>query len=91
MRPQEVNRNINLAFKRFNRDNSLNHFEKCKRHLETRLEWFRDTDPEDVDNLEPYYADYDRDKINSLIYYISDRWNCVGRIKFLLELIKRGY
>lgn len=91
MRPEEVNRNINLAFKRFSRDGSLNHFQKCKKHLEARLEWFRETDPEGVDNLEPYYADYDRDKINSLIYYISDRWNCVGRIIFLLELIKREY
>lgn len=91
MRPQEVNRNINLAFKRFNRDNSLNHFQKCKKHLEARLEWFCETDPKDVDNLEPYYADYDRDKINSLIYYISDRWNCPGRIKFMLEVINRGF
>ena len=51
MRPQEVNRNINLAFKRFMRRGNRYHFQKCKKHLETRLEWVRKTDAEEVDNL----------------------------------------
>jgi len=34
MRPEEINRNVNLAFKRFFRYGTLFHFAKCKRHLE---------------------------------------------------------
>ena len=48
MRPEEINRNINLAFKRFSRRGNPFHFVKCKKHLEKRLEWFRATDPEEV-------------------------------------------
>jgi hypothetical protein len=25
------------------------------------------------------------------VCYIADRWNSIGRIRFLLEVIKRGY
>jgi len=30
------------------------------------------------------------DDIKSQFRYISDRWNCSGRIKFMLEVINRG-
>ena len=85
MRPEEINRNVNLAFKRFFRYGNLFHFAKCKRHLEKRLEWFRATDPEEVDVLSPAYPDGD---VRAHLEYISDRWNSVPRIKFLLKVIE---
>lgn len=91
MRPQEINRNISLAFKRFLRQGNLIHFQKCKNHLEKRLEWFRKTDPE-LTESGAYYLDIieDMDDVKAQFRYISDRWNCSGRIKFMLEVIKRG-
>ena len=91
MRPQEINRNINLAFKRFARDDYLSHFQKCKKHLEKRLVWFRKTDPE-LDEEGAYYVENieNMDDIKAQFRYISDRWNCPGRIKFMLEVINRG-
>jgi hypothetical protein len=85
MRPEEINRNVNLAFKRFFRRGNLFHFAKCKKHLEKRLEWFRVTDPEEVDALPPAYPDGD---VRAHLEYISDRWNSVARIKFLLKVIE---
>jgi hypothetical protein len=92
MRPQVINRNINLAFKRFFRRDNLIHFQKCKKHLEKRLEWFRKTDPELTEKANAYYLDIieDMDVVKSSLEYISDRWNCAGRIKFMLEVINRG-
>jgi hypothetical protein len=91
MRPQEINRNINLAFKRFARNDYLSHFQKCKKHMIKRLEWYRKTD---LELTEPgaYYVDNieNMDDIKSQFRYISDRWNCSGRIKFMLEVINRG-
>jgi hypothetical protein len=91
MRPQEIDRNINLAFKRFMRDGKLNHFQKCKKHLEKRLEWFRKIYPE-LHEEGAYYLNMleDMGAVKSRMEYISDRWNCPGRIKFMLEVIKRG-
>jgi hypothetical protein len=91
MRPQEINRNINLAFKRFARDNYLSHFQKCKKHLEKRLEWFRKTDPELIE-ADAYYLDIieEQNAVMGRMEYISDRWNCPGRINFMLEVINRG-
>jgi hypothetical protein len=85
MRPEEISRSINLAFKRFRRHGGLHHFAKCKKHLEKRLEWFRATDPEEVDALPPAYPDGD---VRAHLEYISDRWNCVSRIKFLLRVVE---
>jgi hypothetical protein len=92
MRPQEINRNINVAFKRFACDNNLSHFQKCKNHLEKRLEWFRKTDPEQTAE-EAYYLDCIEkpNVVMGRMEYISDRWNCPGRIKFMLEVLKQGY
>jgi hypothetical protein len=97
MRPQEINRNINLAFKRFARDDYLSHFQKCKKHMLKRLEWFRKTDPELTESGKTYktYAYYvdnieNMDDVKSQFRYNSDRWNCPGRIKFMLEVINRG-
>lgn len=92
MRPQEINRNISLAFKRFLRQGNLNHFQKCKKHLEKRLEWHRKTDPE-LTEADAYYLDIieDMDDVKAQLRYISDRWNCPGRIKFMLEVINRGF
>ena len=94
MRPQEINRNIDLAFKRFARDGNLIHFQKCKNHLEKRLEWFRKTEPElDFDFTNYLYCfedEYGEEDIKHHLRYISDRWNCPGRINFMLEVIKRG-
>jgi hypothetical protein len=91
MRPQEINRNISLAFKRFLRQGNLSHFQKCKNHLEKRLEWFRKTDLE-LTESGAYYLDIieDMDGVKAQFRYISDRWNCFGRIKFMLEVINRG-
>jgi hypothetical protein len=91
MRPQEINRNVNLAFKRFARDNYLSHFQKCKKHLEKRLEWFRKIYPE-LHEEGAYYLNMleEMDAVKSRMVYISDRWNCPGRIKFMLEVINRG-
>jgi hypothetical protein len=91
MRPQEIRRNIKLAFKRFMRDGRLIHFHKCKKHLEKRLEWYRKTDPE-LTESGAYYLDIieDMDGVKAQLRYISDRWNCPGRIKFMLEVINRG-
>ena len=91
MRPQEINRNINLAFKRFARNDYLSHFQKCKKHLLKRLEWFRKTDPE-LTESGAYYLDIieDMDDVKAQLQCISDRWNCSGRIKFMLEVINRG-
>jgi hypothetical protein len=86
MRPQEINRNINLAFKRFSRRGNPFHFVKCKKHLEKRLEWFRATDPEEVDAIPPFIPDGD---VTPHLEYISDRWNCVSRIKFLLKVAEK--
>ena len=93
MRQKEIIRNIKLAFKRFSRRENLIHFDKCKTHLEARLKWFSEVTPEVTKTTEPYYADLmdDPNRIKLQVFYISDRWNCVGRIKFLLEVIKRGY
>lgn len=93
MRPQVINRNINLAFKRFFRQGNLIHFQKCKRHLEKRLEWYWKTDPQEVEEQKAYYLDLieDPNKVKRQMEYISDRWNCVGRIKFMLEVINRGF
>ena len=91
MRPQEIRRNIKLAFKRFMRDGRLIHFHKCKNHLEKRLEVFRKTYPE-LNEEEAYYLDIleEQNAVMGRMEYISDRWNCPGRIKFMLEVIKRG-
>jgi len=91
MRPQEINRNIDLAFKRVARDGNLSHLQKCKKHLENRLEWFRKSDPE-LTESDAYYLDIieDMDSVKAQLRYISDRWNCPGRIKFMLEVINRG-
>ena len=85
MRPEEINRNVNLAFKRFFRYGTLFHFAKCKKHLEKRLEWFRVADPEEVSVIPPSYPDGD---VRAHLEYISDRWNSVARIKFLLKVIE---
>ena len=92
MRPQEIKRSINLAFKRFMRDGRLIHFHKCKKHLEKRLEWYRKTDPE-LTAEEAYYLDCieKQNAVMGRMEYISDRWNCPGRIKFILEVLKQGY
>ena len=92
MRPQEINRSINLAFKRFLRDKRLIHFHKCKKQLIRRLEWYRKTDPE-LTAEEAYYLDCipNRNVVMGRLEYISDRWNCPGRIKFILEVLKQGY
>jgi hypothetical protein len=81
MRPQEIRRNISLAFKRYARNKDLSHFTKCKKHLELSL----------TENVEAMYIKDidDLQKIKSHVEYISDRWNCAGRIKFLLEVIER--
>jgi uncharacterized protein YdhG (YjbR/CyaY superfamily) len=91
MRSQEINRNVSLAFKRFRRRGNLIHFQKCKKHLEKRLEWFRKTDPE-LTEADAYYLDIieDMDSVKAQFRYISDRWNCPGRVKFMLEVINRG-
>ena len=94
MRPQEINRNINLAFKRFERDNRLIHFHKCKKHMEKRLEYFRKTDSEldhDAYYMYCFKDEYGEEEIMHQMRYISDRWNCSGRIKFILEVLKQGY
>ena len=72
MRPQEINRNINLAFKRFSRDGRLIHFYKCEKHLEKRLEWYRKTDPE-LTAEEAYYLDCieKRNAVMGRMEYIS--------------------
>ncbi len=90
MRRQEINRNINLAFKRFARRNNLMHFCNCKVHLEKRLKWFGEVTPELTKTIEPYYTDLmdNPDRIKNQVFYISDRWNCIGRIKFLLFVIE---
>ena len=90
MRRQEIDRNIKLAFKRFKRRNNLIHFKQCKKHLEERLRWFSKITPEVTKTTEPYYADLmnEPDRIKLQMFYISDRWNCVGRIKFLLQVIE---
>lgn len=89
MRPQEINRNINLAFKRFERDGRLIHFHKCKKHLENRLEVFRKNEIIE----ETYYLDIleEQNAVIGRMEYISDRWNSPGRIKFILEVLKQGY
>ena len=91
MRPQEINRNVSLAFKRFRRQDTLIHFQKCKKHLEKRLEWFRKIYPE-LHEEGAYYLNMleEMDAVKSRMEYISDRWNCPGRIKFMLEVINRG-
>jgi hypothetical protein len=91
MRPQEINRNVSLAFKRFRRQGNLIHFQKCEKHLLKRLEWFRKTDPE-LTESDAYYLDIieDMDSVKAQLRYISDRWNCPGRVKFMLEVINRG-
>ena len=91
MRPQEIDRNISLAFKRFLRDGNLIHLQKCKKHLEKRLEWFRKIYP-DLHEEGAYYLDIieDMDRVKGQFRYIYDRWNCPGRIKFMLEVINRG-
>ena len=40
--------------------------------------------------IEPdsYYQIGDIDGIYSTLFYISDKWNCVGRLKYIKELIK---
>jgi hypothetical protein len=93
MRRQEIDRNINLAFKRFARRNNLIHFSQCKKHLEERLKWFNKVTPELAQSIEPYYANLmdEPDRIKNQVFYISDRWNCVGRIKFLLRVIESGF
>ena len=99
MRPQEINRNVSLAFKRFRRQDTLIHFQKCKKHLEKRLEWFRKIYPElhyedglRLNEEGAYYLNMleEMDAVKSRMEYISDRWNCPGRIKFMLEVINRG-
>jgi hypothetical protein len=35
-----------------------------------------------------YYQIGDVDGVYSNLFYISDRWNCVGRLKYLKELIR---
>ncbi len=60
MRPQEINRNINLAFKRFSRRGNPFHF--------------------------AFIPDGD---VTPHLEYISDRWNCVSRIKFLLKVAEK--
>jgi len=98
MRPQEINRNINLAFKRFARDGNLIHFQKCKKHLLKSLEWFRKTDPELTESgsgktfykTYAYYVDNIEtmdDIVKTQFRYMSDRWNRPGSIKFMLEVI----
>ena len=94
MRPQEINRNVSLAFKRFHRQGNLIHFQKCKKHLLKRLEWFRKNEPElecGVTNYMYCFEDeYNEEDIKHHLSYISDRWNCPGRVKFMLEVINRG-
>ena len=95
MRPQEINRNINLAFKRFERDGRLIHFHKCKKHLENRLEVFRKNEIIEetyyLDILEEQFVMFRANAVMGRMEYISDRWNSPGRIKFILEVLKQGY
>jgi hypothetical protein len=89
MRPQEIRRNINLSFKRYAKRNTFLHFSNCKKHLELRLAWHL-KNGEDGDTM--YMQDIeDLHKINSHVEHMHDRWDCVGRIKFLLEVIKKEY
>ena len=83
MRPEEINRNINLAFKRFKRHRDLYHFEKCKRHLKKRLEWFESRG-------EVASEIYQEGDAVGHVEYISDRWNCADRVRFLLRVVEEG-
>ena len=83
MRPEEISRNINLAFKRFSRRGNLHHFAKCKRHLQKRLAWFEARG----DVVSEIYQEGD---VVGHIEYISDRWNCADRVRFLLRVIEEG-
>ena len=36
-----------------------------------------------------YKVSYDTEEMTSILHYISDRFNCVGRLKFLNSLVNR--
>lgn len=43
------------------------------------------------EELNYYFKDVDLETIKSEMYYISDRWNCYHRLKWILDLLERRY
>ncbi len=43
------------------------------------------------EELNYYFKGVDIDSIKSEMYYISDRWNCYHRLKWILDLLNRRY
>jgi hypothetical protein len=67
---------------------------KIKRALKCRLKYLINSekriDKEWGIEYEETQAHYDADlnKLSGNLHYISDRWNCVGRIKYIINLLE---
>lgn len=105
MRPQTAHQIINNAMSKFytipkddNIDVSLLKTNKCRRALKKMLDLqIQDMkrickeDGYEYVPIEPYYIDTicNPEYVQSHLFYVSDRWCCEGRIKFLMEVIER--
>lgn len=99
MRTKTAHRIINNAFKPFYKisiiDNTdisiLNRFRRndVRRALNTLLHRYRKIENKFGFSQEPCYNDvHSVDDIMEVMHYISDRWECSRRIKFIIRILE---
>ena len=89
MRPERFHYEMNIAFEEWYKTKSVNKFLKLLREMERVWpKWaIRDGDSR---SGEETYGYKDQERIKYDMFYISDRWNCAFRLKWLIDGIKNG-
>jgi hypothetical protein len=100
MRPEKAYNLINSAFRRGgfyrnkNEEQSLIDFKKhfntpkIKDALKSRLKYLINDEKKYTNKEIASYYDADLNHCAGNLFYISDRWSCVGRVKYIINLLE---
>lgn len=89
MRPERFCYEMNLAFDNWHETKSILRFISLMREMERVWKKWSVRDGDSRSGEETYgYKDQERIKYD--MFYISDRWNCAFRLKWLIDGIKNG-
>ena len=89
MRPQEAVRRINLAFDRWYVDGSVSSLDRALPAMKKLYSRYSISE-DDFRSGEETYGYVDKESIENNIMYISDRWRCSFRLRWLIDGLESG-
>jgi hypothetical protein len=89
MRPERFRYEMNLAFDEWFKSQSISKFKPLLREME-RVWNKRAKEEDDYRSGEEVYGYETTESIHNNMMYISDRWRCAFRLRWLLDGIKSG-